>query len=119
VSKKPDANDVEEAIDSATKQAELAKAIEKLSPDEAAFFLFTIETKLRARKIQLLGYLIGIVTWLAGMFFALIYYGLMDGFTGWAFLVPFGAFGAILYGFGKWSDKVSKRKPPPDFGVTS
>jgi hypothetical protein len=118
VSKKPDGNDVEEAISSATKQAELAQAIEKLSPEEASFFLFTIENKLRARKIQLLGYLIGIVIWLAGMFFALVYYGLAEGFSGWVFLVPFGAFGGILYGFGKWSDKVSKRKPPPDFGVS-
>jgi len=119
VSKKPDANDVEDAIDDATKQAELAKAIEKLSPEEAAYFLFTIETKLRARKIQLLGYLVGIVIWLAGMFFALVYYGLTEGFTGWVFLVPFAAFGGILYGFGKWSDKVSKRQPPPELVVTS
>jgi hypothetical protein len=118
VSKKPDGNDVEDAIDDATKQAELAKAIEKLTPEEAAYFLFTIETKLRARKLQLLGYLIGIVIWLAGMFFALVYYGLAEGFAGWVFLVPFAAFGGILYGFGKWSDRVSKRKPPPDIVVT-
>lgn len=119
MSKKPDANDVEDAIDDATKQADLAKAIEKLTPEEAAFFLFTIETKLRARKIQLLGYLIGIVIWLAGMFFALVYYGLSDGFVGWVFLLPFAAFGGILYAFGKWGDKVFKRKPPPELVVKS
>lgn len=119
MSKKPDANDVEDAIADATKQADLAKAIEKLTPEEAAFFLFTIETKLRARKIQLLGYLIGIVIWLAGMFFALAYYGLAEGFVGWVFLLPFAAFGAILYGFGRWGDKVAKRKPPPELVVRS
>ena len=117
MSKKPDADDVEEAIDDAAKQAELARAIEKLSPEEAAYFLFTIETKLRARKIQLVGYLVGIVIWLAGMFFALVYFGLAEGFAGWVFLVPFASFGAILYIFGRWSNKVAATKPPPELVV--
>ena len=117
MSKKPDADDVEDAIDDAAKQAELARAIEKLSPEEAAYFLFTIETKLRARKIQLVGYLVGIVIWLAGMFFALVYFGLAEGFAGWVFLVPFALFGGILYGFGRWSNKVSSTKPPPEIVV--
>jgi hypothetical protein len=117
VSKKPDADDVEDAIDDAVKQAELAKAIEKLSPDEAAYFLFTIETKLKARKIQLLGYLIGIVIWLAGMFFSLVYFGLAEGFVGWVFLVPFALFGLILYIFGRWANNVSATKPPPEILV--
>jgi hypothetical protein len=117
VSKKPDADDVEEAVDDVVKQAELARAIEKLSPEEAAYFLFTIETKLRARKIQLVGYLVGIVVWLAGMFFSLVYFGLAEGFAGWVFLVPFALFGGILYGFGRWSNKVAATKPPPEIVV--
>ena len=117
MSKKPDADDVEEALDDEAKQAELAKAIEKLTPEEAAYFLFTIETELKARKIQLMGYLVGIVIWLAGMFFALVYFGLAQGFAGWVFLVPFAAFGGILYGFGRWSNKVAAMKPPPEIVV--
>lgn len=117
MSKKPGPDALEQALTDPDKQAELAKAIEKLSPEEAAFFLFTIETKLKSRKIQLLGYLVGIVVWLAGMFFSLVYFGLAEGFAGWVFLIPFALFGAILYGFGHWSNKVASQKPPPELVI--
>jgi hypothetical protein len=54
------------------------------------------------------GYLIAMLAWLVGMTLALIYYG-MNGSALWAFIVPFGAVGAILYGFGAWADRVGKR----------
>jgi hypothetical protein len=91
---------------------ELAAAVAKLSPEEALFFLAKLEAVMNKRKLQLTGYLVAFITWLVGMFFALVYYGTHDGFVGWAFLAPFGAVGVILWAFGKWSDKVGKRVEP-------
>lgn len=103
----------EHAFDPA-RQDELAKAIEKLSPEEAAFFLFKLESSIRKRKIMLTGYLVALIVWLIGMFFALAYYGLATGFVGWVFLMPFALVGVILFVFGKWANAVGARKPPPE-----
>jgi len=108
--------DVEHAFD-ADKHAELARAIEKLNPQEAAFFLWKLEMSIRKRKIQIMGYLVAMLTWVAGMMFALIWYGTHDGFVGWAFLLPFLLVGVILFLFGKWSEAVGKQKPPETFAV--
>ena len=86
---------------------DLARAIEKLSSDEAAFFLHKLEHAIRKRKIQLTGYLGSMVAWLVMMVGALIYYGTQDGFTYWVFVVPFGAVGLILYTFGRWAERVA------------
>jgi hypothetical protein len=94
----------------------LEDAIAKLSPEEAAFFLQSLEGKLKKRKIQLTGYLVALFTWLIAMLGALAYYGASDGFVIWVFLVPFALLGAILYGFGKWAVKVGgpdKAAPKP------
>lgn len=97
------------------KHEDLARAIEKLSPDEAAFFLGKLERAIRKRKIQLTGYLVAMAVWLVAMTVALLYYGTHKGFVEWVFVVPFGLVGAILYGFGRWSEAVA-RSPgsPPD-----
>jgi hypothetical protein len=95
----------------ADKHEELARAVEKLSPEEAEFFLGKLEAALRKRKIQLLGYLIAMVVWLVGMVLALAYFGISDGFVGWVFLVPFALVGVILYVFGMWANKVGARAP--------
>ena len=108
--------DVEHAFD-ADKHTELAKAVEKLSPTEAAFFLWKLEQSIRKRKIQIMGYLVAMLVWLAGMMFALVWYGTHDGFVGWAFLLPFLLVGLILFGFGKWSEAVGKRPPPEDLSA--
>lgn len=84
----------------------LEEAIAKLSPEEAAFFLQSLEGKLKKRKIQLTGYLLAMVVWLVAMLGALAFYGASDGFVIWVFLVPFALLGAILYIFGKWATKV-------------
>jgi hypothetical protein len=99
---------VTRAID-AGKHAELARAIENLSPDEAQFFLHKLERALRKRKIQITGYLAAMAAWLVGTVLALVYYGMHDGngFVGWVFLVPFGLVGVILYAFGRWAERVS------------
>src|SRR5215813_2017215 len=94
------------------KHEDLARAIEKLNPDEAAFFLHKLEMAIRKRKIQITGYLVAMGVWLVGMMFALAYFGMHDGFVGWVFLAPFGLVGLVLYMFGKWADHVAKRPPP-------
>ena len=90
------------------KHEDLARAIENLNPDEAAFFLHKLEMAIRKRKIQITGYLVAMGVWLVGMMFALAYFGMHDGFVGWVFLAPFGFVGLVLYVFGKWADAVSK-----------
>ena len=92
----------------AKKHEDLARAIEQLSPEEAAFFLERLERALRKRKVQLTGYLVALLAWLVGMTLALAYYGTRDGFTAWVFVVPFGLVGVILYGFGTWSERISR-----------
>jgi hypothetical protein len=96
----------------AKKHEDLARAIEKLSSEEAAFFLHKLEMALRKRKIQISGYLVAMVSWLVGMMFALAYTGMHDGFVGWVFIAPFGLVGLVLYVFGKWANRVSQRPPP-------
>ena len=85
---------------------ELARAVEKLSADEAQFFLAKLEAAIRKRKIQITGYLVAMLVWVVGMMGALAYYGTHDGFVGWVFLTPFLLVGVILFAFGKWADRV-------------
>ena len=96
------------------KQDAIAEAISHLSKEEAALFLFTLEMKLRKRKLQLVGYLVAMAVWLAGMLFALVIFGMASGFVGWVFLVPFALVGVTLWLFGKWAEKVGKTPPPAD-----
>jgi hypothetical protein len=102
---------VAQAFD-AKKHEDLARAIEKLSSEEAAFFLHKLEMAIRKRKIQITGYLVAMVVWLIGMMLALAYTGMHDGFVGWVFIAPFGLVGLVLYGFGKWANRVSQRPLP-------
>lgn len=103
---------VAQAFD-AQRHEDLARTVENLSPDEAAFFLHKLEAAIRKRKIQLTGYLVAMGVWLVAMLFALAYTGMHDGFVGWVFLLPFGLVGAILYAFGKWAERASKAPPRP------
>jgi hypothetical protein len=105
----PSAEDplVAQAFD-ASKHEDLARAVEQLSPDEAAFFVHKLEMALRKRKLQLTGYLVAMAAWVVAMTLALVYSGMHDGFVAWVFLVPFGVVGMILFAFGKWAERVSK-----------
>ena len=94
------------------KHEDLARAIEKLNPDEAAFFLHKLEMAIRKRKIQITGYLVAMGVWLVGMVLALAYTGMHDGIVAWVFIAPFGGVGLVLYGFGRWANSVSRRPPP-------
>jgi hypothetical protein len=96
------------------KHEQLAKAIENLTSDEAQFFLHKLETAIRKRKIQLTGYLVALAAWLLTMIAAMFYYFIhqpADGFVAWVFLVPFASVGAILYGFGRWSERIANAPP--------
>jgi hypothetical protein len=95
------------------KHEDLARAIEQLSPEEAAFFLDKLERAIRKRKLQLTGYLVAMAAWLVGMTLALAYFGTHDGFVLWVFVVPFGLVGAILYGFGRWSERIARAPAAP------
>lgn len=103
---------VAQAFDAKASHAEIAAAIEKLTPEEAAYFLAKLEAAFRKRKIQLTGYLVAMVAWLVGMVMALIYFGMNDLSSMWAFLVPFGIVGVILYAFGTWAERVGRTASP-------
>ncbi|HEY1546798.1 MAG TPA: hypothetical protein VGG28_03225 [Kofleriaceae bacterium] len=100
---------------SADAPLDLEAAIQQLPRAEAEFFLKKLEAAFRKRKIMLTGYLVAIVAWIVGMVCALAYLGFAKGFAAWAFLVPFGIVGVILYGFGAWANRVgnSVKEPPP------
>lgn len=94
---------------------DLARAVEKLSSEEAQFFLVKLEAAIRKRKIQITGYLVAMLVWIAGMMGALAYYGTHEGFVGWVFLMPFLLVGVILFAFGKWAERAgaaAKASPP-------
>jgi hypothetical protein len=110
VAKSPEDPLVAQAFD-AGKHEDLARAVEKLTPEQAEFFLNKLEAAIRKRKVQIIGYLVAMLAWIAGMMLALVWYGTHDGFVGWAFLVPFGLVGVILFVFGKWAERVGS--PPP------
>jgi len=95
------------------KHEDLARAIEKLSSDEAAYFLHKLERAIKKRKLQITGYLIAMGAWLVSMMLALVYFGTHDGFVIWVFVIPFALVGAILYGFGWWSERVAGAAGPP------
>ncbi len=95
------------------KHEDLARAIERLSSDEAAYFLHKLECAVRKRKVQLTGYLIAMGAWLATMLLALLYFGTHQGFVIWVFVIPFAVVGAILYGFGRWSERIGNKPGPP------
>ena len=104
---KPEDPPVEDVFDP-RKHDDLARAVAKLSPDEAMFFLSKLEAAVTKRKIQLTGYLVAMVVWLASMVGALVYYGTHDGFVGWIFLVPFALVGLVMWGFGRWAEKAAE-----------
>src|SRR5438067_823114 len=97
-----------------TKHDELAELVSKLSPDEAQFFVDKLERALRKRRLQLIGYLVAMLVWALGMLVAFGVYLTADKgtFIAWVFLAPFGVVGVILWGFGRWSERVGGKDKP-------
>ena len=112
----PSVADIPNADDAfdVNKQDAVTEALKHATQEEAALFLFVLEQKLKKRKLQLVGYLVAMALWLAGMLFALVVFGTSSGFVGWVFLVPFALVGITLWAFGKWAEKIGKTAPPPD-----
>lgn len=96
---------------------DLARAVERLTSDEAAYFLVKLEAAIRKRKIQISGYLVAMLVWVLGMMVALAWYGTHDGFVGWVFIAPFALVGGVLYGFGRWAERAGTPPPGPDAKV--
>lgn len=92
---------------------DLARAVERLTSEEAAFFLLKLEAAIKKRKLQITGYLVAMLVWILGMMGALVWYGTHDGFVGWVFIAPFGLVGVILFAFGKWAERVGTVTAPP------
>lgn len=90
------------------KEADVAKAISQLSPQEALHFLELLEKQVKRRRIQLFGYMVALFVMLIGTVIALVIVGRADrgAFVGWVFFLPLIAVGAILYGFGRWANRV-------------
>lgn len=101
-----------------SKHDDLAAAVARLAPEEAAFFLRRLEAAVTKRKIQLTGYLVSMAVWVAGMIGALVYYGSVDGFVGWVFLMPFALVGVVLWSFGRWAEKIAARIRDSEAQVT-
>src|SRR6185369_7224485 len=96
----------------AAKQYAVVEAMKNMSPEQRDLFLFLMKAKYQKRKLQLTGYLVGLLLWLVGMVFALVIFGTSSGFVGWVFLVPFALVGATLWLFGKLAERVGDRPPP-------
>ena len=86
---------------------QVTAAVEKLSPAEAAAVLEVLEKAMKRRKIQLWGYLVAAVVMVVGTLGALVWYGSQEEgtFVGWAFLLPLGLCGLVVFVFGKWSER--------------
>jgi hypothetical protein len=113
----PEARDAEDplvakAFDADQHEA-LARAVQQLDPEQAAYFLAKLERAIKKRKLQLVGYLAAMGVWMIGMVVAFVFSGTHSGFTAWVFLAPFVAVGLVLYVFGKWADKAGSSPADP------
>src|SRR5690349_10654141 len=90
------------------KEADVAKAISKLTPQEALHFLELLEKQVKRQRIQLIGYLTALFVMLLGTVVALYIVGRADRgtFVGWVFFLPLLLVGIVLYGFGRYANRV-------------
>jgi len=90
------------------KEADVAKAISKLTPQEALHFLELLERQVKSRRIQLFGYLTALAVMLVGTVIALVFVGRAERgtFVGWVFFMPFIVVAVVLLGFGRWAKRV-------------
>lgn len=97
---------------------EVAEAIRKLPPDKAEHFLRELERAVAKSRVQLWGYVLGLVVWLGSMVLALAFYGGRQAgeFRGWALLLPFGALALVLWLAGQLADRVGPKGKRRDRG---
>lgn len=89
------------------RQARLAAAIEKLTPDEAQKVLDILEREMKKRSIQLYGYITSGIVLIIGMLGVLVYWGSVPEGTpiAWTIPIPFLFVAIILWVFGRWSNR--------------
>ena len=89
------------------KFADVEKAIQQLTPDEAERFIVLIERALKRRRIQFAGYMVSLLVLIATMIPAMLIVGNAESgtFIAWVFLVPFLLVALLFLGFGKWANK--------------
>lgn len=103
-----DAAELAEAAFDRSRQQQVAEAIEKLTPEEAQIFLDVLEKRLLKSKVQIWGYITAGVVLLVSMLGVLVYWGSTDSgtFIGWIMMIPFLLVGTILWGFGRWANRI-------------
>ena len=89
------------------RQARLAAAIEKLSPEEAVKVLEILEREMTKRTRQLYGYIASGIALVVGMLGVLVYWGSVPEGTSvaWTIPIPFLFVAIILMIFGRWSNR--------------
>jgi hypothetical protein len=89
--------------------AELARKLEELTPEQAEMFVRALHLAMRKRRVLIAGYLATAIAVVLGWLWALYIYGKTSGsgeFMAWVFLIP-PALGAILlFMFGRISRRL-------------
>lgn len=100
--------DLAEAALDPKNEADVAKAISQLTPEEALHFLEMLERQVKSRRIQLFGYLTALFVMLVGTVIALVVVGRAPRgtFIGWVFFMPFIVVAVVLLVFGRWAKRV-------------
>jgi hypothetical protein len=89
--------------------AELARKLQELTPEQADLFVRALHLAMRKRRILIVGYIAAAISMVLGWLWALYIYGkTRDGgvFTAWLFLVPPALAGIILVTFGRISRRI-------------
>lgn len=89
--------------------AELARKIEELTPEQAELFVRALELAMRKRRVLMIGYLATAISLVLGWLWALYIYGKTVGsgeFMAWVFLVPPAIAAVVLVTFGRISRRL-------------
>jgi hypothetical protein len=89
--------------------AELARKLQELTPEQAALFVRALHLAMRKRRILIVGYIAAAISMVLGWLWALYIYGNTresGEFMAWLFLVPPALAGIILLTFGRISRRV-------------
>ncbi len=94
-------------------RARLEEGLRNMPPEKAAELVEMLESALRRRRVELIGYIAAAVVMLVGMVLSLYAYGVSDhrSFMAWIFLLPMGLAGLIMWLVGRWArDDRARRK---------
>jgi hypothetical protein len=89
--------------------AELARKLEQLTPEEAEKFVRALHLIMRKRRVLMVGYLATAISLVLGWLWALYIYGKASGsgeFMAWVFLVPPALAAILLVTFGRISRRL-------------